>query len=306
MSLAELAGVSGKRAVCLATRVHSTNEKLTKSSKSISNNQPINGEDFVRVQNATGSSKFELKDMETIIQRFSPDFFIGPFDEHPIPMSLKRVRKAVERNLKYEKFCEETHLKLKDSISNSKTSFPFVSSILGAEIISEKERNIAGISEKSSGISFCDLHKISSLEERLEVLKGVSSVPGREGLLRILRGAVEPGEMIKYLPFVDVFDTTFVDELTAKGHALQLNFDSSLLSNSPEPINLWDEKYFDDFEAISKNCTCNSCKERNFYKRSYVHHLLKSHEMVAGVLLMMHNLHQYYRWLEHLKSNLVC
>lgn len=280
LSIAELAGVSGKWATCLTTRVSGRSEKKPTNI--------INGDDFVIVHNASGSNKFDLKTLEPILTRFKPDFFIGPFDEHAIPVSLKRVRKAVDRNLKYEKISEA-----------SCGNLPFISSISGAEIATEKERNALGISAKSSGMAFCDFHKLTTLEERLELLKSVCSDPKREGLCRIVRGPISPSEMAQYLPFSDMFDTTFVDELTAKGHALQLDFSSS--STDSDSLDLWDDKYFEDFEAIAGGCPCPTCKN---YKRSYVHHLLKSHEMLAGVLLMMHNLNQYYRWLEHLKSKI--
>jgi queuine tRNA-ribosyltransferase accessory subunit len=273
LSLSELAGVSGKRAVCLATRVEKRSANV------------INGEDFVTVQNSAGSMKFDLNLMQPILTRFKPDFFIGPFDDHPIPMSLKRVRKAVDRNLKYEK---------KSQVTSEQLELPFISSISGAEILAEKERNILGISEKSSGIAFCDLHKLATVEERLNILKAVCEVSGREGLLRIVRGSVSPVEMAKYLPYTDMFDTTFVDEITGKGYALILSLDGE----DSGSLDLWDEKYFEDFEPISKDCHCNTCKN---YKRTYVHHLLKSHEMLGGVLLMMHNLFQYSKWLENLK-----
>ena len=276
LSLAELTGVSGKRATCLSTRVHSSYEKKPTN--------VINGDDFVTVQNSSGSSKFEIKQISSIIERFKPDFVIGPFDEHPIPMSLKRVRKAVDRNLKYEKILE------------SSVNLPFISSISGAEYVDEKLRNIRGISAKSVGLSFSDFHKLSSVEERLSVLEKVSSKIDNESFIRILRGPIAPVDMEKYLPFVDIIDSSYVDEITSKGYALQI----CLTGNISECLNMWDEKFFDDFEPISSSCTCLTCKS---YHRSYVHHLLKSHEMLAGVLLMVHNLHQYYNWLQFLKSN---
>ena len=145
-SISELAAVSGKRATCMSTRVHGAGEKK--------NANLINGDNFVTVQNASGSNKFDLKVLNEILNRFSPDFFIGAFDEHPIPISLKRVRKAVDRNLKYEKFSE--------SSSEFLNNLPFVSSISGAEYSMERDRNISGISPKSSGIAFCDLQKLAT------------------------------------------------------------------------------------------------------------------------------------------------
>lgn len=278
LSISELTGVSQKRAICMSTRVHSSSEKKNAS--------VVNGDDFVTVQNSSGSSKFDLKDLKEILNRFKPDFFIGAFDDHPMPMSVKRVRKAVDRNLKYEK--------LSESSSESLNDLPFISSISGAEYSGERARNISGISSNSSGVAFCDLHKLATFEERYELLKSSCAVPEKDGLLRILRGSVNPMEMSQFLPFVDIFDTSYVEEITAKGFALQIGDFCDT-----EPLNLWEEIHFEDFKPLSENCGCHACKN---YKRSYVHHLLKSHEMLAGVLLTMHNLYQYYRWLETLKA----
>ena len=126
MSIAELAGVSGSRATCLSTRLHSSYEMKPAN--------VINGDDFVTVQNSSGSSKFDLKEIKKILERFKPDFVIGPFDEHQIPMSFKRVRKAVDRNLKYGLILE--------SACESALNIPFISSISGADNVQEKLRNI--------------------------------------------------------------------------------------------------------------------------------------------------------------------
>ncbi len=145
-------------------------------------------------------------------------------------------------------------------------------------------------------MAFCDIQKLSTFVERLNLVKDICAVEGRDGLCRIIRGSISPAEMVEFLPFSDMFDTSFVDEITAKGHALNLNFVNTSVEDS---LDLWDEKFFEDFTSLTAGCGCHACKN---YTRSYIHHLLKSHEMLAGVLLMMHNLHQYYIWLEHLKN----
>lgn len=275
--------MSGIRATCLATRVHSGPETISSNVN--------NGDEFVTVQNSSGSQKFDLKLLAEILERFSPDFFISAFDSHPVPISLKRIHKSVDRTLKYEKFAV--------SSSASTDNLPFISAIVGADSLAEKERNIHGISDSSSGIAFCDLHKLPTLEERINLLKSVvsSSSYKKNDFLRIMRGPVSPSELIQYLPHIDVFDTSYVDDITSKGYALQIDFINNISSN--ENLNMWEDRYFDDFGPLCGSCDCLCCMK---YTRAYVHHLFKSHEMLAGVLLMMHNLRQYYKWIEYLKS----
>lgn len=55
-------------------------------------------------------------------------------------------------------------------------------------------------------------------------------------------------------------------------------------------INLRDERYIEDSSPIDPKCTCYACKH---HSRSYINHLLNTHEMLAEVLLMLHNMHQY-------------
>ena len=271
---------------CLSTRLRS--ESDGKSS------QVINGEDFVTIHNAAGSTKFDLKLVPSLLERFKPTFTMVPFDEHPIPISAKRVKKSIDRNSKYEKVFSDACNAL---------SIPFISPACGADISSERDRSLQVASESSSGFAYCDLN-VFDLDKKIELLNSSKVL---ESSFRIIRGSVSPADIVKLIAFTDAFDSSYVDDITAKGLALQLEspkaakFEEYQLREiaSNELLNMWEDKYFDDFLPLSPNCSCPCCKN---YKRSYIHHLLKSHEMLAGVLLMMHNLHQYNTWIISLRS----
>ncbi len=53
-------------------------------------------------------------------------------------------------------------------------------------------------------------------------------------------------------------------------------------------INILNTKFREDFSSIEKDCGCYTCQ--NFTK-SYLAHLFRSHEMFAGSLASIHNLH---------------
>jgi len=68
----------------------------------------------------------------------------------------------------------------------------------------------------------------------------------------------------------------------------------SLVVDHPELdhqyLNLRNFKYREDARPIMKGCECYACQH---HTRAYINHLLNAHEMLAEVLLMMHNTHQY-------------
>lgn len=49
-------------------------------------------------------------------------------------------------------------------------------------------------------------------------------------------------------------------------------------------------RYRDDFRPLVEGCECYCCQN---HKRAYLHHLLVTKELLAGVLLMLHNLAHY-------------
>ncbi len=66
-------------------------------------------------------------------------------------------------------------------------------------------------------------------------------------------------------------------------------------------INLNNEKYKDDMLPIDPVCDCPVCQR---YSRAYLRHLLKSGEMLAQRLLVLHNLHFYNTLMEEIREAL--
>lgn len=64
-------------------------------------------------------------------------------------------------------------------------------------------------------------------------------------------------------------------------------------------IKISQAKYAEDFSPLTKNCGCYTCK--NFTK-AYLHHLNREKEMLAGILLSLHNIVYLHRLLEDWKT----
>jgi len=55
-------------------------------------------------------------------------------------------------------------------------------------------------------------------------------------------------------------------------------------------LNLRNAKHTEDARPLDAACSCRVCTH---YSRAYLHHLIKAGEMLAGMLLTLHNLHYY-------------
>lgn len=61
------------------------------------------------------------------------------------------------------------------------------------------------------------------------------------------------------------------------------------------------ERYRDDFGPLVEGCGCYCCKN---HQRAYLHHLLVTNELLASVLLMIHNTAHYLGFFSALREAL--
>ena len=92
-------------------------------------------------------------------------------------------------------------------------------------------------------------------------------------------GAVERG--------IDMFDCVLPTRSGRNGQAF----------TSDGPLNLKNARYADDPEPLDKDCSCPACRQ---FSRAYLHHTVKSGEIIAAMLLTWHNLSFY----QHLMAGL--
>lgn len=60
-------------------------------------------------------------------------------------------------------------------------------------------------------------------------------------------------------------------------------------------------RYQEDFDPLVRGCSCYCCKN---HTRAYVHHLLVTNELLAGVLLMIHNFEHYFGFFHSIREAL--
>ncbi len=107
---------------------------------------------------------------------------------------------------------------------------------------------------------------------------------------RYLMGVGEPIDIIEGVERgIDMFDCVLPTRIARHGNAF----------TKYGKINLRNLKFREDFTAIEDGCDCYTCKH---YTKSYIRHLLVSHEQLAGRLLSIHNIRFLIRLTEEIRD----
>ncbi|KAG0036824.1 Queuine tRNA-ribosyltransferase subunit qtrtd1 [Podila clonocystis] len=129
---------------------------------------------------------------------------------------------------------------------------------------------------------------------------------------RLVYGIQTPEDALKAITMgVDLFDTSYPFHLTEDGKASLYYFKRPAIAGSTTTtsigekrwINLWDDEHGDKFVPLLDGCECYACKGSR-HTRAYINHLLKTHEMLATVLLMSHNMHQYSKFFASVRQSI--
>jgi len=98
---------------------------------------------------------------------------------------------------------------------------------------------------------------------------------------RYLMGVGKPDDLVGAVQRgVDMFDCVLPSRSGRTGQGLPRR----------GAINLKNARHKDDPRPLDENCTCPCCTQ---YSRAYLHHVIKSHEIIGSMLLTWHNLHYY-------------
>eukprot|EP00118_Oscarella_pearsei_P013428 m.107191 g.107191 ORF g.107191 m.107191 type:complete len:361 (+) comp37287_c0_seq12:251-1333(+) len=229
-----------------------------------------------------------------VVEAFQPDWFQGLCDTVCEPsVSLKRVCKSVDRTLRY----------LDEALSESEKRKALgqcflLGNIQGAGILSERLRSVKETVKrpvKGFVLEGFDFSVDSEFAETLmDVLRqSVACLP--EDKPRILPGPMPVGRIVEAVESgIDIFDSSYVYELTTKGQALNLYWREDVEDWDKEQIlDLTNEKYRDNMSPLEEG-----------YSLAYIHHLLNVKEMLGDVILMRHNLKQYLRFFQELRHSI--
>lgn len=107
---------------------------------------------------------------------------------------------------------------------------------------------------------------------------------------RYLMGVGKPDDIVEaVVRGVDMFDCVLPTRSGRTGQAF----------TADGPLNLRNARFADDKEPIEPGCPCPACTA---FSRAYVHHLVKSGEILGAMLMTQHNLWFYQRLMQGLRD----
>jgi queuine tRNA-ribosyltransferase len=95
--------------------------------------------------------------------------------------------------------------------------------------------------------------------------------------------------MIAIASGIDLFDCVIPTRLGRHGAALVQG----------ERWNLKNAPFRDDFRPLDETCPCYTCQT---FSRAYLHHLVRSREMLAYILLSLHNITELVRFTTRIRA----
>ena len=100
---------------------------------------------------------------------------------------------------------------------------------------------------------------------------------------RYLMGVGKPDDLVEaVVRGIDMFDCVLPTRSGRTGQAF----------TADGPLNMRDARFAEDKEPIEPGCPCPACTQ---FERAYVHHLVKSGEILGAMLMTQHNLWFYQR-----------
>ncbi|XP_031561842.1 queuine tRNA-ribosyltransferase accessory subunit 2-like [Actinia tenebrosa] len=293
-----------------------------------------NEDKSVSVWNAGGRRKVDVAQFSSTLLSFRPNVVECLCDTIPSKgQTPKRIKKSVDRTLKYldeiVTFKEE---------NKALENCSLLGAIEGSDSISERIRSAKETASRQVEGFVLEGFDGSADDWTNLLTRTVSELP--ENKPRFIQGIKTPDDIIKAVECgIDVFDSSFPYQVSERGCALifpspnkkfkpeSSHIESVMATTAPETeskenkdknndneegnkknlpsstkyeIDLHDTRFKSDMSSID-SCGCYCCTS---HSRAYVHHLLVTKEMLAQVLLMMHNMHQYSKFFEQMRQAL--
>ncbi|KAL1468519.1 hypothetical protein MTO96_025352 [Rhipicephalus appendiculatus] len=216
-----------------------------------------------------------------IMEAFKPSCYQALCDsDTPKDATRKRLQRSVERTTSLLDQCIAAK-----SVSSALRDTCILGTVVGGYSMEHRHASVMEISKRD-----VDGYVIEGAV--------VAFLP--EDKPRFMHGVLRPEFILKAaLSGVDVFDASIANAVTDDGMALSFRYscDNELatmlerdLPDHQLALDMRDSGYRDQFVPLLEGCACYACRH---FTRAYVNHLLNTGEMLAYVLLSLHNIHHF-------------
>ncbi|RHY89561.1 hypothetical protein DYB35_004794 [Aphanomyces astaci] len=254
------------------------------------------------LESTNGRKKITPREYMAAVNTYKPSSFVALADEVDGTFGAKRQQNAMENSIVWLDEC----LSLRDPSSSPSRIFGV---LCGGDIPRLREISAVETCKRSiDGVVISGLGGGETLEFRHQVLELYAKVVPT-ALPRLLLNVGNPLEVLAAVASgVDAFMSSYPYIVSKFAYALVFWIGSPSTTNEPvssdesaTKINLRDKKYDRDMRPLLPGCPCFACTH---HSRAYINHLLNVHEMLANILLYMHNLHHYFAFFKAMRCHI--
>lgn len=208
---------------------------------------------------------------------------IIPLDElPPYHMPPHKLRASLARTHRWEKRSLDEHIQN----PHNQAMFAVIHGGINPELRKESAQYLSSLPFDGFAIGG-SLGK--NHEEMINMLTGLMPFVPHEAPRHLL-GMGDMRSLADGIPLgIDTFDSSYPTRCARHG----------LLLHPEGNINIMRGEYRSDFAPIDGDCSCSTCVH---YSRAYIHHMLKTHEMVGYTLATIHNIHAMMRLMQQYRQ----
>ena len=203
------------------------------------------------------------------------------FDECPsYPLSKDETQESMELSLYWAELSKKTH-------STDQALFGIVQGGMYEDLREQSLKELIKIGFDGYALGGLSVGEPKSIRERI-VAGLASKLP--EDKPRYLMGVGKPTDIIHAVSEgVDMFDCVIPTRNGRNGQ----------LFTSNGTMNIRNSKYQNDLRPIDEACECYTCKN---YSRSFLKHLDKCNDSLAGRLMSIHNVYFYQDFMKTIRT----
>ncbi|XP_064616447.1 queuine tRNA-ribosyltransferase accessory subunit 2-like [Liolophura sinensis] len=283
--------------------------------------QGYNDKQSVAVWAKGGKYRLEPDHYMDIQEAFQPDVYQALSDgDVGKTTTRKRLQKSIHRTLSFLDECLERHQN-SEVLKNA----AIFGAIEGGYQIEERLKSAKETSSRPvQGFSIEGFQNFGPKTEDFEfdeikdiLQKTVSALSADRP--RLMQGGWRPDHVLSAVSCgVDILDSSYPYIVTERGEAQVFDFKFSsskschgisgeiteetkekTYTGASFTIDLKDKRYREDSRPVLPSCQCYCCQT---FARSYIHHLLNTSELLASVLLMIHNFHHYFEFFHTIRQ----
>lgn len=238
-----------------------------------------NGIDFLSIYGGEHVHWTPESNME-IQQKLGADIIMQLDQCAPYPATRAFVKDAMELSASWARRCLHAHTRPDQAL------FGIVQGGMHLDLRKENIRRLHEIGEENKAEGGRDFdgfgiggYSVGETHDMMFETLGHVAQSMPEDKPRYLMGVGNPTTLMHAVhEGVDMFDCVLPTRTARMGTAF----------SSQGRMNMRNAKYKRDFTPLDPQCSCPVCKT---YSRAYIRHLIKSHEILGGILLSEHNLY---------------